>query len=60
MNFLLKIEGWDTPRVYNNAWVGGQTGRNKTFKSAWDRTIKVLAQLHTEKINVSISPDALT
>ena len=57
---LLKIEGWDTPRVYNNAWVGGQTGSNKTFKSAWDRTIKVLAQLHTEKINVSISPDALT
>lgn len=57
---LLKIEGWDNPRIYNNAWVGGQTGSNKTFKSAWDRTMKVLAQLHTEKINVSISPDALT
>lgn len=57
---LLKIEGWDSPRVYNNSWVGGQTGSNKTFKSAWDRTMKVLVQLHTEKINVSISPDALT
>lgn len=57
---LLKIEGWDNPRNYNNTWVNGKPRTNQNFSDAWTRTMNVLAQLHTEKINVSISTSALT
>ena len=57
---LLKIEDWDTPRIYDNSWVNGKPMTNQNFPDAWTRTMNVLAQLHTEKINVSISTKVLT
>ena len=57
---LLKIEGWDNLRIYNNSWINGKPMTNQNFPDAWTRTMNVLAQLHTEKINVSISTSSLT
>lgn len=53
---LVKIEGWDGVRTYDNTWLKPY---NPNINSALARSAQVLAQLHTEQLKVSISPKTL-
>lgn len=53
---LVKIEGWDGVRTYDNTWLRPYS---PNINSALARSAQVLAQLHTEQLKVSISPKTL-
>lgn len=54
---LVKIENFKDPTQYANEWLGEEKKNN--MKAGFARASKILAQLHTQQLKISISTNAL-